>query len=320
MSLVGCVTARGPGAADARSGGGGPAAGDRRAGQARGPAQVRPRSRPPPDEPMTSSLLRARLVVFVLEAEARRADAEPGALHPRSRRSPPGNASRRRGPVPARIADESRPEDVQVARGSLRAALDRDGQAYGGVPPELVRSVEERLAALDARMGPPPGPRFQWPLDEMKVTSRFGQRFHPIAHRRQDALRHRPRRRAESAGDGRRCRHRGARRLDARLRLRGHDRPRRRPADPLQPSRPHAGARGDAGGEGDAAGPRRPDRHRHRRAPPLRVLEGRRGPRPAEGLRQAGRRRGAEAGGAVASVRGIRSTHGGARKPEGPGA
>ena len=32
-------------------------------------------------------------------------------------------------------------------------------------------------------MGPPPGPRFQWPLDEVRVTSGFGRRFHPIAHR-----------------------------------------------------------------------------------------------------------------------------------------
>jgi len=137
----------------------------------------------PAEAPMTSSLLRARLVAFVLEAEARRSEAEPGSAIPESQLA----AWERIESDVDRFLAESSPgedaEDVQVARGSLRAALDRDGRAYGGLPPELVRSVEDRLAALDARMGPPPGPRFQWPLDEVKVTSRFGKRFHPIAHR-----------------------------------------------------------------------------------------------------------------------------------------
>jgi murein DD-endopeptidase MepM/ murein hydrolase activator NlpD len=137
----------------------------------------------PPEAPMTSSLLRARLVAFVLEAEARRSDALRGSPVP----EPELVAWERiqsdvdrflAGPTGSDDA-----EDVRIARGSLRAALDRDGQAYGGVPAELVRSVEERLAGLDERMGPPPGPRFQWPLDDVRVTSRFGRRFHPIAHR-----------------------------------------------------------------------------------------------------------------------------------------
>jgi len=137
----------------------------------------------PAEAPMTSSLLRARLVAFVLEAEARRSEAEPGAAIPESQVVA---WERIESDVDRYLAESPSgedAEDVQVARGSLRAALDRDGKAYGGLPPELVRSVEDRLAALDARMGPPPGPRFQWPLDEVKVTSRFGKRFHPIAHR-----------------------------------------------------------------------------------------------------------------------------------------
>jgi len=136
----------------------------------------------PPEAPMTSSLLRARLVAFVLEAEARRSEAEPGTPIPRSELAA---WQRIQSDVDRFLAEsaDGDTEDVQVARGSLRAALDRDGQAYGGLPPELVQSVEERLAQLDARMGPPPGPRFQWPLDDVRVTSRFGRRFHPIAHR-----------------------------------------------------------------------------------------------------------------------------------------
>ena len=182
-SLAGCVTSRGPGSLTpelvevSRL----PGAGE--------PVKPEPPAFPAPvpapaEAPMTSSLLRARLVAFVLEAESRRSDAEPGMPIPGSElvawnhiqgdvdrflAGPPGTGDT---------------EDVQVARGSLRAALDRDGQAYGGLPPELVRSVEERLALLDERMGPPPGPRFQWPLDEVRVTSRFGRRFHPIAHRK----------------------------------------------------------------------------------------------------------------------------------------
>jgi len=182
VSLAGCVTAHGPGSLTpdpvevVRL----PSSGE----------PVKPEAAPhpapvpaPAEAPMTSSLLRARLVAFVLEAEARRSEAEPGSAIPESQLA----AWERIESDVDRFLAESSPgedaEDVQVARGSLRAALDRDGRAYGGLPPELVRSVEDRLAALDARMGPPPGPRFQWPLDEVKVTSRFGKRFHPIAHR-----------------------------------------------------------------------------------------------------------------------------------------
>jgi murein DD-endopeptidase MepM/ murein hydrolase activator NlpD len=182
VSLVGCVTAHGPGSLtpDPVEVAYLPGAGE----------PVKPESAPhpapvpaPAEAPMTSSLLRARLVAFVLEAEARRSEAEPGAPIPDSQVA----AWERIQNDVDRFLDESRgggdAEDVQVARGSLRAALDRDGKAYGGLPPELVRSVEGHLAALDARMGPPPGPRFQWPLDDVKITSRFGKRFHPIAHR-----------------------------------------------------------------------------------------------------------------------------------------
>jgi murein DD-endopeptidase MepM/ murein hydrolase activator NlpD len=133
---------------------------------------------------MTSSLLRARLVAFVLEAEAKRSEAVPGSTIPDSELAAWERIQADVDRFLAMPANESEAEDVQVARGSLRAALDRDGQAYGEAPPELVRSVEERLARLDARMGPPRGPRFQWPLEDLRVTSRFGRRYHPIAQRK----------------------------------------------------------------------------------------------------------------------------------------
>ncbi|HZW90111.1 MAG TPA: M23 family metallopeptidase [Myxococcaceae bacterium] len=180
-SLVGCVTARGPGSLTTdpvevvRLPGAGEPVKPEAAAHPAGVAV-------PAEAPMTSSLLRARLVAFVLEAEARRSDAEPGSPVPESELAAWEHIQ---SDVDRFLAESSDgdAEDVQVARGSLRAALDRDGKAYGGLPPELVKSVEDRLGRLDARMGPPPGPRFQWPLDEIRVTSRFGKRFHPIAHR-----------------------------------------------------------------------------------------------------------------------------------------
>ena len=181
VSLVGCATARGPGSLTPDP-----------VEVVRLPSTFEPVTPEPPahptpvpapaDAPMTSSLLRARLVAFVLEAEARRSDSEPGSPIPETELA---GWARIQDDVDRFLAEspaEGDAEDIQIARGSLRAALDRDGQAYGGLPPDLVRSVEARLARLDARMGPP-GPRFQWPLDEVRVTSRFGRRFHPIAHR-----------------------------------------------------------------------------------------------------------------------------------------
>ena len=181
-SLAGCVTVRGPGSLTTDP---------IEVAYLPGSAEpVTPEAAPhpapervPAETPMTSSLLRARLVAFVLEAEARRSDAEPGSPLPESELGAWEHIQHDVDRYLTESPADGDAEDLQVARGSLRAALDRDAKAYGGLPPELVRSVEERLTLLDARMGPPPGPRFQWPLDELRVTSRFGKRFHPIAHR-----------------------------------------------------------------------------------------------------------------------------------------
>jgi murein DD-endopeptidase MepM/ murein hydrolase activator NlpD len=132
---------------------------------------------------MTSRLLRSRLVAFVLEAEVTRGSVPMGAPMPESQQKAWKAVE---ADVDRFLAEPSAPgegEDVQVTRGSLRAALDRDGQVYGGLPPELVAAVDDRLGRLDTRSGVLPGPRFQWPLDKVRVTSRFGRRYHPIAHR-----------------------------------------------------------------------------------------------------------------------------------------
>lgn len=137
----------------------------------------------PAGEPMTAALLRARLVAFVLEAEVTRGSVPMGAAMPESQleawKGVQADVDRFLAQRPAGMEGE----DVQVARGSLRAALDRDGQVYAGLPHELVTAVEDRLGKLDARGGVLPGPHFQWPLEKVTVTSRFGRRYHPIAHR-----------------------------------------------------------------------------------------------------------------------------------------
>jgi len=137
----------------------------------------------PAGEPMTAALLRARLVAFVLEAEVTRGSVPMGAPMPESQREAwkavEADVDRFLAGTP--VGAEG--EDVQIARGSLRAALDRDGQVYGGLPLDVVAAVEDRLGKLDARAGVLPGPRYQWPLEKVTVTSRFGRRYHPIAHR-----------------------------------------------------------------------------------------------------------------------------------------
>ena len=137
----------------------------------------------PAGEPMTAGLLRSRLVAFVLEAEVIRGSVPMGGPMPESQRAAWKAVETDVDRFLAEPRSGSEGEDVQVARGSLRAALDRDGQVYAGLPPELVAAVEERLGKLDDRSGVLPGPRFQWPLDKITVTSRFGRRYHPIAHR-----------------------------------------------------------------------------------------------------------------------------------------
>src|SRR5215469_12540029 len=144
-SLAGCVTARGPGSltTDPIEVAYLPGSGE----------PVRPEAAPhpfpvpaPAEAPMTSSLLRARLVAFVLEAEARRGDSEPGSPLPESELAAWGHIEHDVDRYLAESPADEDAEDVQVARGSLRAALDRNAKAYGGLPPELVKSVEERLA------------------------------------------------------------------------------------------------------------------------------------------------------------------------------
>jgi hypothetical protein len=174
---------------------------------------------PPPDPvsapvgtPISAELLRARLVAFVLEAEVTRGSVPMGAPMP-SRSSRPGGRWRPTSTGSSPGAAGSEGEDVQVARGSLRAASTT--RRLRRPSPALVTAVEERLLAHS------PGgsqARFQWPLDKVTVTSRFGRRYHPIAHREKM---HRESTSPLSATARRRRRwHRGALRLDAGLRLR----------------------------------------------------------------------------------------------------
>src|SRR5262249_24467063 len=91
----------------------------------------------PSGEPMTAALLRARLVAFVLQAEVTRGSVPMGGPMPEAQREAwrAVEVDVDRFLAGAPLGAEG--EDVQIARGSLRAALDRDGQVYGGLPPAL---------------------------------------------------------------------------------------------------------------------------------------------------------------------------------------
>ncbi len=69
----------------------------------------------------------------------------------------------------------------------LEGALELDGQRYGDVPFELAVRIQAALEQLTAQLGAlakasvrADVKRFVWPLVDLRVTSAFGHRFHPI--------------------------------------------------------------------------------------------------------------------------------------------
>jgi len=145
------------------------------------PPQVEPLAK----EAVSGETLRWRLVRFVSDAQSARAAALPGDAMP--------------GPQLARwesvqtdverfLAQPTSADDLSAVRALLQAVLDLDVRAYRDLPEPLLLGLETRLAALDARfLLASPGNihpvGFRWPLSSVRVTSRFGKRFHPIQRR-----------------------------------------------------------------------------------------------------------------------------------------
>jgi murein DD-endopeptidase MepM/ murein hydrolase activator NlpD len=153
-----------------------------------------PEMRQPPPPPEVASLapetvsgevLRQRLVRFVSDAQAERAAALPGDAMSSVQLARWESVET---DVERFLAQETAADDLSAVRALLQAVLELDVRAYQDVPEPLLSGLEARLAVLEVRfrLASPgtlrPG-GFRWPLSTVRVTSRFGKRFHPIQRR-----------------------------------------------------------------------------------------------------------------------------------------
>lgn len=145
---------------------------------------------PPPVEPLaveavSGEVLRQRLVRFVSDAQAARAVALPGDAMSSVQLARWESVQT---DVERFLGGETSADDLSAVRALVQAVLDLDERAYEGLPEPLLQGLQARLAALDGRfrLASPgtlrPG-GFRWPLSSVRVTSRFGKRFHPIQRR-----------------------------------------------------------------------------------------------------------------------------------------
>ena len=143
-----------------------------------------PEVAPTPAEPVAGAVLRERLVHFVSEAQATRATALPGDAMPAAQVAAWERVVTEAGFLESRASAD----DVSAVRALLQAVLELDERAYREVPEPLRTCVQARLSLLETRflLASPgtlrPG-GFRWPLSTVRVTSRFGKRFHPIQRR-----------------------------------------------------------------------------------------------------------------------------------------
>jgi murein DD-endopeptidase MepM/ murein hydrolase activator NlpD len=144
-----------------------------------------PTVEPLASEAVTGETLRRCLVRFVSDAQAARAAALPGDAMPSVELARWESVQT---DVERFLAQEASADDLSAVRALLQAVLDLDVRAYRDLPEPLLQGLDARLAALDARflLASPGGVRpggFRWPLSSVRVTSRFGKRFHPIQRR-----------------------------------------------------------------------------------------------------------------------------------------
>ncbi|MGO9831148.1 MAG: M23 family metallopeptidase [Myxococcaceae bacterium] len=136
-------------------------------------------------EPLPGDILRARLVRFAAEADAARAAALPGDAMSSAQLA---RWECMQTDVERFLARPASADDLSAVRALLQAVLELDGRAYRDVPEALLEGLQARLAVLEARfaLASPGSVRpggYRWPLSTVRVTSRFGKRFHPIQRR-----------------------------------------------------------------------------------------------------------------------------------------
>jgi murein DD-endopeptidase MepM/ murein hydrolase activator NlpD len=140
---------------------------------------------PLPPEAVTGEALRQRLVRFVSDAQAERAAVLPGDAMSSVQLARWESVQT---DVERFLSRETAADDLSAVRALLQAVLELDVRAYEDVPEPLLNGLETRLAELEVRfrLASPgtirPG-GFRWPLSSVRVTSRFGKRFHPIQRR-----------------------------------------------------------------------------------------------------------------------------------------
>jgi hypothetical protein len=135
--------------------------------------------------PVTGDALRRRLVQFVGEAQAARGAALPGDAMPSAQLA---RWELMQTEVVRFLAGPTSSDDLSAVRALLQAVLDLDARTYADLPEPLLRGLDARLAVLDLRFALTSREAtrtggYRWPLSTVRVTSRYGKRFHPIKRR-----------------------------------------------------------------------------------------------------------------------------------------
>jgi murein DD-endopeptidase MepM/ murein hydrolase activator NlpD len=159
------------------------------------PVRVRTKARavkaPGKDLPTarTSPELQAALAAFVNKAREYRRQVKRGSPMPEEQAENWEAVAEALDGFLARPAEKTSSLDIVRARVTFEAELEEDARTYGDIPEPLAESVMKRVQALGARMSEVRRlmvktirevPRFTWPISPVSVTSRFGEREHPI--------------------------------------------------------------------------------------------------------------------------------------------
>jgi murein DD-endopeptidase MepM/ murein hydrolase activator NlpD len=137
----------------------------------------------------TSPELQAALASFVNRAREYRRQVKRGSPMPEAQTENWEQVAEALDGFLSRPAEQTSSLDIVRARVTFEAELEEDARIYGDIPEPLAESVMKRVQALAARMVEVRRlmvktvrevPRFTWPISPVSVTSRFGEREHPI--------------------------------------------------------------------------------------------------------------------------------------------